>query len=96
MNLVINAFDAIPDDGYLSITTSSAYVDKFSNGYELGQDKGNYICLNITDTGKGIAPESLDKIFEPYFSKKKMGRSSGSGLGLSVVLWCHKRSSWLL
>jgi len=83
MNLVINAFDAMPDGGKLGIETSQARIDKLIGGYGRIQ-KGNYVLLKVCDTGMGIDSEDFDKIFEPYYSKKEIGRS-GSGLGLSVV-----------
>jgi len=85
MNLIINAFDAIQDEGRVVITTARQHVERLSNGFELGEASGNYTSLSVMDTGEGIETIYLDKIFEPYFSKKKMGWSSGSGLGLSVV-----------
>jgi len=83
MNLVVNAFDAMPEGGKLSITTSQCYLEKLIGGYE-EINPGNFVLLSIRDTGMGIDAEDIDKIFEPYYSKKKMG-ISGSGLGLSVV-----------
>ncbi|MFH2036108.1 MAG: PAS domain S-box protein, partial [Candidatus Zixiibacteriota bacterium] len=83
MNLVINAYDAMPDGGQLTIKTLQKNIEELSS--ELGEiKKGEYISLSIKDTGVGISPENKNKIFEPYFSTKKMG-ISGSGLGLAVV-----------
>jgi len=83
MNLVVNAFDAMPDGGELSIATSKSYVESLL-GCNEEVDNGDYILVRVRDTGMGIAPEDLGRIFEPYYSRKKMG-TSGSGLGLSVV-----------
>ena len=83
MNLVVNAFDAMLDTGRLKITTAQKYVKTLAGGFQ-GVVPGDYATLSVQDTGTGIDPADLDKIFEPYFSKKKMG-TSGSGLGLSVV-----------
>ncbi len=83
MNLVVNAFDAMKDGGRLSISTRRRFKNKLISGI-INIPEDDYIILRIADTGVGIAPEDIDKIFEPYFSKKKMG-TSGSGLGLSVV-----------
>jgi len=83
MNFVVNAYDAMPDGGTLTIETSQGNLEKLKGGH----DKiipGEYVTLRIRDTGQGIEEKDLSKIFEPYYSKKKMGRS-GSGLGLSVV-----------
>jgi PAS domain S-box-containing protein len=83
MNLVVNAFDAMPDGGTIKIATSQQYLKTLSGGYQ-GVTPGDFVSVSVRDTGTGIDPADIDKIFEPYFSKKKMG-SSGSGLGLSVV-----------
>ncbi len=83
MNIMINSFDAMPGDGVLTIETSQTYLEQLPGGYD-GIENGDYVVLKVRDTGIGIGPEHLDKIFEPYYSKKKMG-ISGSGLGLSVV-----------
>ena len=83
MNLVVNAHDAMPDGGTITLTTSQRHLDRLISGYG-PIEPGEYIVFQVRDTGVGIAPENLDKIFEPYFSKKKMGRS-GTGLGLAVV-----------
>ncbi len=83
MNLVINAFDAMPNGGSLVIETVQQNLEKLIGGYE-GIEAGDYVILRVGDTGIGIDPKDCGKIFEPYYSKKKMG-SSGSGLGLAVV-----------
>ena len=83
MNLVVNAFDAMPDGGTLTLSTERQYLEKLQGGYDKVLP-GNYALMTVRDTGIGIDPKDADKIFEPYYSKKKMG-TSGSGLGLSVV-----------
>jgi PAS domain S-box-containing protein len=83
MNLVTNAFEAMPAGGTLTIMTEKIHLDYLISGFQ-NIDSGDYIILRVKDTGAGIAKEDIEKIFEPYFSKKKMG-NSGSGLGLSVV-----------
>ncbi|MFH2036027.1 MAG: response regulator [Candidatus Zixiibacteriota bacterium] len=83
MNLIVNAFDAMSDNGTLSIETSEQYMENLPGDGER-MDKGDYLILKITDTGTGIDKKYIKRIFEPYFSKKEMG-VSGSGLGLSVV-----------
>ncbi len=85
MNLVINAYDAMTDGGKLTITTAMRHLEQLSNGFKPDDAPGEYLLLSVIDTGNGIAADDLAKIFEPYYSKKKMGGSSGSGLGLSVV-----------
>jgi CheY-like chemotaxis protein len=83
MNLIINAFDAMPRGGNLTIETAQSKLTNLQSGY--GEiEEGDYVLLRVRDTGIGIDPGDCDKIFEPYYSKKKMG-TSGSGLGLAVV-----------
>jgi len=83
MNLVSNAAEAATEDGRVIITTESRYLDRTLAGYE-NIDIGEYAVLTISDNGPGIAAEHMDRIFEPFYTTKAMGRS-GTGLGLSVV-----------
>lgn len=83
MNLITNAFEAISRDGEISIVTENCTLDQPVTGYE-EIPPGNYIKLAITDTGSGISPVDIQHIFEPFYTKKTMGRS-GTGLGMSVV-----------
>ncbi len=83
MNLIVNAFDAMPEVGTLTINTSAEQLDQLQSGHaDIKPD--NYVMASIADTGSGIEPADLLKIFEPYYSKKRLD-SSGSGLGLAVV-----------
>ena len=83
MNLVINAAEASQENGIVTVETFNRYIDIPLNGYS-DILEGDYVLLSVTDTGSGISKADLDKIFEPFYTKKQMGRS-GSGLGLSVV-----------
>ncbi len=83
MNLVSNAVEAMPDGGKILITTENRYVDRPIKGYAHVKE-GDYVTLAISDTGLGISPENMQRIFEPFFTKKVMGRS-GTGLGMAVV-----------
>ncbi|MBN1906710.1 MAG: PAS domain S-box protein [Deltaproteobacteria bacterium] len=83
MNLVSNASDAIEESGSVIISTSNRYLDRPLKGYD-DVKTGEYAVLTISDNGTGIAPTDLSRIFEPFYSKKVMGRS-GTGLGLAVV-----------
>jgi len=83
MNLVSNAFEAMSGGGVLTISTSCESLDRPLDGYE-HVEAGDYVVLRVGDTGTGIRPEDRPRIFEPFYTKKEMGRS-GSGLGLSVV-----------
>lgn len=84
MNLVSNAAEATLHQGTVTITTSNRCLDKPIRSYDLGVPEGDYVVLTVTDTGVGIKPEDLKRIFEPFYTTKVMGRS-GTGLGMSVV-----------
>ena len=83
MNLVANAAESMPAGGTVIISTASCYLDRTHSGFE-PIPEGEYIALRITDTGIGMARSDLEQIFEPFYTKKAMGRS-GTGLGMSVV-----------
>jgi PAS domain S-box-containing protein len=83
MNLVSNAAEAISGAGEVTILTESRHLDKPVMGYDEVK-AGDYIVLVVSDTGMGIPAEQKGKIFEPFYTKKKMGRS-GTGLGLAIV-----------
>ena len=83
MNLVSNAAEAMPDGGLVRIVTTNRYLDQPVQGYD-DIKKGDYVVLSVSDEGTGIAPDDIDRIFEPFFTKKVMGRS-GTGLGMAVV-----------
>jgi len=83
MNLVANAAEAMPAGGKVTIATSNRHLDRPVPGHDDIQE-GDYVVLSVTDTGEGISERDLKRIFEPFFTKKVMGRS-GTGLGLSVV-----------
>ena len=83
MNLLSNAAESISGAGEVSITTENRYVDVPIPGYENTQE-GEYVVLTISDTGSGISSADMGRIFEPFYTKKVMGRS-GTGLGLAVV-----------
>jgi PAS domain S-box-containing protein len=83
MNLVTNAFEAMPQGGRLTIRTSCESLDRPHAGYE-HVEAGDYVVLRVGDTGVGIEEGDLPRLFEPFYTKKEIGRS-GSGLGLAVV-----------
>lgn len=84
MNLVSNAAEAMPEGGKLSISVSNCYIDKQKKMYDVVINDGNYVLLKVEDRGVGISAEDFVKIFEPFYTKKVMGRS-GTGLGMAVV-----------
>lgn len=82
-HLTVNAVEAMPQGGMLQVT---AGVMRISHESGLPLPPGDYVHITFSDTGSGIPPENLSKIFDPYFTTKKMGVNKGQGLGLSV---CH-------
>jgi len=83
MNLVSNAAQAMPRGGKLFLLTEKRHIEKKMKGYE-DISPGDYAVLVVSDTGKGIEPENVEKIFEPFYTKRALGRT-GTGLGMSVV-----------
>jgi PAS domain S-box-containing protein len=83
MNLITNSAEAIEEDGIISVSTTNRYMDEpFSRKHFIR--KGEYVVLTVADNGPGIPGEFLPHIFEPFYTKKIMGKS-GTGLGLSIV-----------
>ena len=83
MNLVSNAAEAMPHGGRIFISTQNKYLDQPIEGYD-AIEEGDYVLLKISDSGIGIRAEDKERIFEPFYTKKIMGRS-GTGLGMAVV-----------
>lgn len=83
MNLVANAAEAMPTGGTITIETANLYTDQLLTGFE-SVAEGEYVVLTVADVGVGIEEKDLARIFEPFYTKKAMGRS-GSGLGMAVV-----------
>jgi len=83
MNLVSNAVESMPDGGTVFISTKNKYIDRPIRGYDTIEE-GDYVVLTVSDTGIGISSSDIEKIFEPFYTKKVMGRS-GTGLGMAVV-----------
>ncbi len=82
MNLVTNAIEAMPDGGTIRISTANQHLSEPPSASDL--KAGDYVVMKVADNGVGISPEDVNRIFEPFFTKKQMGRS-GSGLGMAVV-----------
>ncbi len=83
MNLVANGVEALPGRGTVRVKTRNRYIDRPLRGYE-DIAPGDYVVMTVSDDGAGISPEDIDRIFEPFYTKKVMGRS-GTGLGMAVV-----------
>ncbi|HUT69085.1 MAG TPA: ATP-binding protein [Desulfatiglandales bacterium] len=83
MNLVSNAAEAMTNGGTISISTQTRFIQGHFKGFETIEE-GEYVTLTVSDTGVGIAARDVEKIFEPFYTKKVMGRS-GTGLGMAVV-----------
>ena len=88
MNLALNARDAMPEGGQMTLVTGEVSVDESSSAQHGGLDPGRYFTLEVRDTGKGMGPEVVRQVFEPFYSTK----SSGTGLGLSTVYGIVKQS----
>jgi len=83
MNLVLNAFEATTAPGKITLTTGNRYLDKPLQGYD-HVEIGDYVTITVADRGAGMSPEEAERIFEPFYTKKVMGRS-GTGLGMALV-----------
>lgn len=90
MNLVVNARDAMPDGGDIVITTRNVTITDKRGGETFMLPLGDYVEVTVEDHGSGIAPEVLDKMFEPFFSTKRTGE--GTGLGLSTAYGIVKQT----
>ncbi|MBS0233242.1 MAG: PAS domain S-box protein [Proteobacteria bacterium] len=90
INLAINARDAMPDGGNLTIRTDNAVLEEGEVGFEGPLTAGEYVRISVSDNGTGMTKETLSRVFEPFFTTKAPGR--GTGLGLSTIYGFVKQS----
>ncbi|WP_426959525.1 PAS domain-containing protein [Muricoccus radiodurans] len=89
LNLCINARDAMPDGGHLTIETSNAWLDERASR-QRDMTAGQYVSISVTDTGTGMPPDVVARAFDPFFTTKPIGQ--GTGLGLSMIYGFVKQS----
>jgi PAS domain S-box-containing protein len=90
LHLAVNARDAMPDGGRLTLTAANVWVDHSMRRVDPDLSKDRYVCLSVTDTGTGMSAEVISHAFEPFFTTKR--DSKGAGLGLAQVLGFAKQS----
>ncbi len=86
LNLCVNARDAMPNGGSLTISGENTYIDELGAAMNIEAHAGPYVILRIADTGAGIAESNMDRIFDPFFTTKELGKGTGLGLATSLAI----------
>jgi PAS domain S-box-containing protein len=86
LNLCVNARDAMPNGGTLSISAENVQIDEQYAGLKLEAKPGPHVAIHVEDTGSGMTPEVMDKIFDPFYTTKELGRGTGLGLSTSLAI----------
>ncbi len=86
LNLCVNARDALPEDGKITIGAENVEIDPTFAAMNLEAKEGPHVCIQVEDTGEGIPPDIIDKIFDPFFTTKSVGKGTGLGLSTSLAI----------